>query len=385
MLLNNLAILCFVILSLYKVIKNKGGFKKWNIVQILFVCLYSVGLISLSYTCDSYEGYKVLEKYLVFALFPFLFSTTNLTKKEVKDLLLIFSYTITLYLITSFLIATYKSVLNGSIYLFNSENLAIENQFRYHSLIGYFENTAITFGIYTLFAISILLEELIRLKTLSKLKIISLAILIVGAFLMDSFAIIIAFGLILFMILFFIKIKTKYYILLIFPIIFAGYLFHKKAEGFEKKILYYEFEHDVHNKNWNSLNIRLAKWECAVEVINENFPLGVGVGCSQIKLNEKYQENNFVVGLEKRFSTHNQFLHYLVETGVLGLIVYMLILLRGFLLSYKHNNFILLALVCLLFICGLTDTILIINKGIIFFTFYIILLSLPHKNHHEET
>ncbi|GHC44486.1 hypothetical protein GCM10008083_03790 [Ulvibacter litoralis] len=154
-------------------------------------------------------------------------------------------------------------------------------------------------------------------------------------------------------------------------------IFYQKAKVFDGEVFNYSIEEDVHSRNWNSLNIRLAKWECALEVFKENnILIGSGVGCTQDKLDEMYQKKNFTIGINKRFNTHNQYLHYLVTLGILGVLAYLIFLIAGLYKSLTTNDFLLFAIIAMITICSVTENIFGLNKGIVFFTsiYYLILL-----------
>ena len=166
--------------------------------------------------------------------------------------------------------------------------------------------------------------------------------------------------------------------LLALIILLPATIFYQKAKVFNGRVFKYNIEEDVHSTNWNSLNIRLAKWECAIDVFKENnLLLGNGVGCTQDKLDEMYLKKNFTIGIDKRFNTHNQYLHYLVTLGILGLATYLIFLTAAFYKTIISKNYLLFSITSIIAICSVTENIFGLNDGIVFFAsmYYIVLLK----------
>ncbi|MDO6604344.1 O-antigen ligase family protein [Arenibacter palladensis] len=381
MLINNIVIIFNLAIAIIGLFLNK--YIRLNSIQICLIILFITSLISIFYSCNFHEALKVLEKYLSFIVFPFIFSCVNLDNKEIHIIKYGFVFSVITVLLFSLGMAIYNSIENESIYILNPENLVLENQFRYHRLMTNANISATIFAMYIVFSVGIILNDsCLNISSIRYNK--SLVLLIVtlcfSLYLMSSFTAYLALGATLTSILFFIKLPKIYYLLIILPIVFALLIFNIKAKGMDSHILKYNITDNIHNKNWNSLNIRLAKWECAIELIEDTFPIGTGVGCSQISLNNKYKEKGFEIGYNKKFSTHNQYLHYLVESGLLGLLAFINLLFIGLYQSYINQNYTLNVIFTLLIIFSLTDSVLIVNKGIVFFSFFICLASKIRNN-----
>lgn len=68
---------------------------------------------------------------------------------------------------------------------------------------------------------------------------------------------------------------------------------------------------------------RTARWAAIWQSVEEKPILGYGTGSEMPILEEAYAANNLQVSLERRYNTHNQFLLYIVENGILGLILFL--------------------------------------------------------------
>ena len=379
MMLNNIAIFIFIFFSLLNI-------KRFKLIKktpwLLFPVLFIISLLSVTYSCDLTSGLKGLEKTLSFIIFFLFVPTLNIDSNQIKKLLNIFAYVCLLALLYCLLMATYNVWDTGSLYIFNPENLVNENYFLYHRFSKPLELHAVYFGMYLVFSSCILLNNFKNNGKTGKIYIgIIVGVLAIGIYLLQSFSVLVAYFIVLLVFFLFMhkhNLNFKKLALLALVIFLPATIFLNKAKVFEGNIFEYTIENDIHNTNWNSLNIRLAKWESALAVVKENNVLfGSGIGCTQSRLNEMYKKKKFTIGYQKKFNTHNEYIHYLVELGVLGLLAYLFFLGSGLFLSLKKNDFLLFGIVALMIICGMTENILGVNKGIVFFTsiYYLILLK----------
>jgi len=126
--------------------------------------------------------------------------------------------------------------------------------------------------------------------------------------------------------------------------------------------------------------VRLIMWTVTARECMEH-PMGVGTGNVDSNLSEALASVNQIEmstktpNKEIRYNPHNQFLQTTMELGFLGLAVFVFILFKGIQwgIRYKNGLFI-LVISCLSFNC-LFESMLQRQTGIVFFTFWICLLS----------
>ncbi len=87
------------------------------------------------------------------------------------------------------------------------------------------------------------------------------------------------------------------------------------------------------------MNIRLAVWRCAWELVEHNWLVGVQLGDKQDRLMDVYRSKNFEFAIATRRNMHNTYLDVLCSFGIIGLAVFLL----GFLIypaigCYKAND-----------------------------------------------
>jgi len=141
-------------------------------------------------------------------------------------------------------------------------------------------------------------------------------------------------------------------------------------------------EHETLTKIWNGITMRRAVWSCALDLISENFWVGVGTGDGQDNLQQAYERNGFIIASRyNQFNTHNQYLQTLVNFGMVGLVLWLAALVWLF-KSNLHNPLLIYALCCVLF-SMLTESMLETNKGALTMAFVLTVFSfgLPAQKH----
>lgn len=382
MIINNIAIFIFLFFSIFK-LKNFKLYK--NPAAYFFPSLFILSVFSLLYSCNLLEGIKDLEKILSFVLFFVCIPTLSLNKTQLNRLLNSFANVCLLLLLYCFVVAIYHVIATNSFYIFNPKNLVNENYFLYHRFSSSIGLHAAYLGIFLVFASCILIYNF---KTFSKknrtITILKLLILALGIYLLQTFSVMAAYFIILIAAPFLLKnhistFKKITFLLLIF--ILPASIFLNKAKAVDTSFLNYNHTDDIHNRNWNSLNIRLAKWDCALSVAKESIFIGQGIGCTQDNLNKMYLKKGFEIGYGKNYSTHNQYIHYLVELGLIGALLFITFLIISFYQIVINKNFLMFSILTLLAICSVTENVLTLNKGIVFFSIFYYLIF--YKNEQE--
>ena len=124
----------------------------------------------------------------------------------------------------------------------------------------------------------------------------------------------------------------------------------------------------------SSSHVRLVAWRSAVEVMLEK-PFGVGTGDVKAALTEKYVEQGEIFAGAKQLNAHNQFLQSGVEHGWWGMFLLLGVCVLALLEAIRMKNRL---LTILILICGfnmLFESFLELQAGIVFFCFFLTLLS----------
>jgi len=117
---------------------------------------------------------------------------------------------------------------------------------------------------------------------------------------------------------------------------------------------------------------RMARWQCAWELIQVSPWIGYGTGAETGKLKERYAAHNLVISYTYSLNAHNQFLSFWLRTGIFGMLWYMAILILGFRDAFRRKDLYLLAFLLIIVCISFAENILDVNKGIFFFSFFFV-------------
>jgi O-antigen ligase len=133
------------------------------------------------------------------------------------------------------------------------------------------------------------------------------------------------------------------------------------------------------NNYFNGLQFRLLQWKFVPQILNEKkaWFTGVGVGDAQETLNDKYIAENMYTGTAARgdkgflgYNTHNEFLQALLQTGIPGLLLYLLICIAVIKLMFRKPGVQLIFISILLLAYSLSESVFESQYSSIIFLFF---------------
>lgn len=155
-------------------------------------------------------------------------------------------------------------------------------------------------------------------------------------------------------------------------LLILGYSFLPKQYNRFNQSLTLEYNlSDTLASDFTGLTIRLAVWDIAIPMAQENKLFGLGIGDSKDELLKKYEENGFVLASEKKYNCHNQFIETTLASGIITLVILLGILIIYLIFSYQSNNLFLSAMVIYFFISMITESLLERHWGISLLTILI--------------
>jgi O-antigen ligase len=144
------------------------------------------------------------------------------------------------------------------------------------------------------------------------------------------------------------------------------------------KILSFEFFswQEYNPQIVNSLNIRFILWGCTLDILNDNYNwlFGVGTGDAQQLLNACY---DLKAGSQKsllaqlNLTSHNQYLSIWLNLGIIGLLVFLFNLLSFLYDALQRKDIYLLMFILVIIFSSLTESILNVQKGVVFYAIFI--------------
>src|SRR5690554_2560730 len=377
--INNLFILGFFISSLSFLWQNRG-IKNIKINQYLVVlwlwCLWNI--ISVFWSDDLSQAFNVISRQLLYFILSlsFLFSASAISPIVFRRILQYFIYGCLFTTITCLVNALFNVYDYGSINPFNKVN---GNFFSYFNLTDFLGIHPIYLAFQVLFAVSLLIYHLLYKKLLSFSKVQSVIIILyflVVLMLLNSFVMFFNLIIVVVCFLFLIKsIQAKLFLLALvaFPVIgFSSFLVEKfKSVHIREDIVQTDFS----GENFTALKARVAKYHGTITVINDNFWIGVGIGDMQPALMEGYKAIGFQHGIEKKYNSHNQYMSEMLKSGVVGLLLFFIVLYRQFLTAFRMQDILPVIFIITSCVFFLTESVLERQMGIALFAFFTILFS----------
>lgn len=129
---------------------------------------------------------------------------------------------------------------------------------------------------------------------------------------------------------------------------------------------------------FNGVQFRLLQWRFVKEILQENnaWFFGVTPAGAQRLLDQKYVSTHMYTGVTGTgdhgflgYNTHNQFLEALLQTGIIGLICFMMICFEMIRRAVKQKSRVLTALVLLLLAYTFNESVFETQYGLVLFTF----------------
>ncbi|TGE21882.1 O-antigen ligase domain-containing protein [Hymenobacter aquaticus] len=124
--------------------------------------------------------------------------------------------------------------------------------------------------------------------------------------------------------------------------------------------------HDINN---SSLSQRLAAWQTAQRLAGRNPWLGVGPADTYDAMMREYEWHDYGLRPENRAMIHNQYLHYLVASGLVGLFLWLLVLLTPLLQPALRQNPYVVHFLVIMAVAMLVDSLLEVQIGFNLFVF----------------
>jgi O-antigen ligase len=140
---------------------------------------------------------------------------------------------------------------------------------------------------------------------------------------------------------------------------------------------------------FNGLQFRLLQWRFVSEILNEqkSWLAGVSPGDAQSYLDQKYVSENMYTGTPERrdsgflgYNTHNQFLEALLQSGIIGVLVFLMIWFALIKMAIKRRNNALSFITVLLLAYSFTESVLETQFSLVIFLFFPLFFYMDKNN-----
>lgn len=336
----------------------------------IFQFVFILSILGYLYSTDTWRAGYLIERQLAILLFPIILPLTiNINRKNIEFILSSFT--------ASCLVATLYLLYTCFFFLYtNHQPLSFlkNKQFYNHSFSHPLNIHAGYLSLYLSLSIFFLLDKL-NAKKLLRTFCYSLVILTLytGLFFLASRNTIIATIVVSLFIFPFFKVKNKIWAF-VFPFLaiciflWIGNQSNYINTRFSKELIgdiKIEQQYSVENPE-----PRIQRWQCAWELIKQRPFWGYGTGDEINLMKGQYLKRRMMISYSEEFNTHNQYLAILLKNGMIGLLLFLLMMIYFFRLAIRSKDFIYFSFLILFFLGLITENMLDTNKGIFFFAFF---------------
>lgn len=135
----------------------------------------------------------------------------------------------------------------------------------------------------------------------------------------------------------------------------------------------------------SSLLERFELWKASLQIIQNHWIAGVGIGDHKYELDHQLEIQNSEI-IKKEKGTHNQFLTIMLSGGLVVLVPFFIMLFAPFLIQ-KNINFLYFQFFLIVFISMITEDTLDSHAGVTFYAFFntLFLFIIPKRRIEKET
>lgn len=115
---------------------------------------------------------------------------------------------------------------------------------------------------------------------------------------------------------------------------------------------------------------RILRWGLAIELIEKSSLIGYGAGSEIPLLQDKYFAKKYYTSYLHRLNAHNEYMSFMIKSGIWGLAIYILTLVYGFRIAIRKKDIVFFGFMMLLAVVSLSENILDADKGVMFYSFF---------------
>jgi O-antigen ligase len=119
-----------------------------------------------------------------------------------------------------------------------------------------------------------------------------------------------------------------------------------------------------------SIDSRIDRWKVTIALISKSPIIGYGAGSEIGLLQTSFYNKKFYNSYLNKLNAHNEYLSFLVKSGIIGLLIYVSTLAFGFLISFRQKDLLFFTFMLLIAIVSLSENLLDVDKGIFFYAFF---------------
>ncbi|MBC7398305.1 MAG: O-antigen ligase family protein, partial [Mucilaginibacter sp.] len=351
---------------------NKKAIKPiFTVNNLLLQSVFFITLLSTIYTINRPEAFTQWGRHVTILMFPILFSLSPFDLKKYRNQLL-WGFSLICTLVVLYLYAdAFKTIRHYGLPLRALISAAFTNQ----NFADPIEMHATFFSLQLAIALVYLLSELLKKQPTLNTIIYGTcsAVLLAGIIQLSSKSIFITLFLIINLAIpyflltdkrrvRYLAVTTSLSVLVIVALFFTG--------NFRVRLindLKYDLALTGTDKAFDS---RLDRWRTATELISKSPIIGYGAGSELGLLHENFFVKKYYNSFLNNLNAHNEYLSMLLKSGIIGLLIYLTTLWFGFKQALQRKDILFFTFMLLIAIVSLSENILDVDKGIIFYAFF---------------
>ena len=115
---------------------------------------------------------------------------------------------------------------------------------------------------------------------------------------------------------------------------------------------------------------RLERWKIVVKLIGQSPVIGYGAGSEVQLLQEQYFAKQYYSSFIHRLNAHNEYMSFLLKSGIWGLAVYLATLAYGFKKATRKKDVVFFSFMVIITLVSLSENVLDVDKGVMFYSFF---------------
>ncbi|MDB4918245.1 O-antigen ligase family protein [Mucilaginibacter sp.] len=118
------------------------------------------------------------------------------------------------------------------------------------------------------------------------------------------------------------------------------------------------------------LDSRLSRWKVVLGLIEKKPLTGYGTGSEMALLHDGFFNNKLYNSFLNNLNAHNQYLSFLLKSGIIGLLIYIATLAFGFRIAFQQKDLLFIAFMAIITTVSFSENFLDVDKGIFFYAFF---------------
>ncbi len=115
---------------------------------------------------------------------------------------------------------------------------------------------------------------------------------------------------------------------------------------------------------------RFERWRVAAARIKDSPLLGYGSGSEVSLLKDDFYNAKMYSSYLNRLNSHNQYISFVLKSGIWGLAVYILTLVYGFKIAFKRKDVLFISFMLIIAVVSVSENVLDVDKGVMFYSFF---------------